>query len=208
MGGAAGGKTASETAAAEFVRSVSEFTANGEKTENYEAVMRKALERANTAVYEMAENSRELAGMGTTLCAVLSDGKKIWAVSVGDSRIYMFSGGKIVQISHDHSYVQALIDSGAITKEESFGHPNRNIITRAVGTGESVECDSYEMDFCADAFLLCTDGLTNYVSDDELNSIFCQYLNDGETLVNILIDSANAGGGGDNITAAVIISDK
>lgn len=208
MGGAAGGSTASSEASSAFASYVESKLLSGEKSENFEEVMRSAVDVANKHVYRMATESRELTGMGTTICALLTDGKTVWAVSVGDSRIYAFSDGKTVRISHDHSYVQALIDSGAITEKEALTHPNKNIITRAVGTGENVECDSYVMDFAVDAFLLCTDGLTNYVSDDELNRVFCQYLNDGEGLVDTLTESANSAGGGDNITVMAIISDK
>ena len=144
--------------------------------------------------------------MGTTLCAVLVSGanpNRLCAVSVGDSRIYLFKDEKITQLSHDHSYVQALVDNGTITPDESKHHPNKNIITRAVGTADSVEGDCFLLDFDADGFLLCSDGLTGFVSDDELNARFRQYTNAEET-VNALIDDAKRAGGGDNITAVLV----
>ena len=99
--------------------------------------------------------------------------------------------------------MQALLDSGTITPDESKNHPNKNIITRAVGTQETVECDSFTMEFSADGLLLCSDGLTNFVGDDELNSDFMQYTNP-EELAKAWIQSANAAGGGDNITAVIL----
>lgn len=205
MGGAAGGSTASRTACITFEDHVKNYIEKNvkQKENDYERIMREALSEANEKVYKTAEQNPELAGMGTTLCAVLTNGKKVWALSVGDSRIYMFSHGEIAQISHDHSYVQALVDSGAITPDESRTHPNKNIITRAVGTAETVECDFFLMDFSMDALLICSDGLTNYVSDSELNEKFLQHTNI-ESLTLDYIQSANNAGGGDNITAVVI----
>ena len=208
MGGAAGGSTASTTACDEFIRIVREFLREHSNENEYEAALRTGIEGANDKVYTMSQNTKDLEGMGTTLCAVLTDGKKVWAVSVGDSRIYMFSNNKAMQISHDHSYVQILIDSGAITKEESLTHPNKNIITQAVGTQSSVEYDTYVMDFDMDGLLLCSDGLSNYISENELNEIFRLSCQNEETLAGHLISRANDAGGADYITALVIIPEK
>ena len=101
-----------------------------------------------------------------------------------------------------------LIDSGTITKEESRTHPNKNIITRAVGTQKDVECDTFVMPFSMDGLLLCSDGLTNYITDSELNELFGQYSKEEEKLVQTYINKANDVGGGDNITVLVAIPDK
>lgn len=203
MGGAAGGSTASALACETAVDAVKAGINAGCDAGEYEALLGSAVEKANSAVYEKSRKNKELEGMGTTLCAVLTDGKRISAVSVGDSRIYMFDKGKCIQLSHDHSYVQTLVDSGAITKEEAMSHPNKNIITHAVGTTDTIEWDTFSMDFTADAVLVCSDGLTNYVKDDELNEMFLQY-NKTEELVRAYIQRANDAGGGDNITALVV----
>lgn len=208
MGGAAGGSTASNTACDAFVEKV--FALLDEKGQNseYTDILIESVKYANHKVYTLAKADKELSGMGTTLCAILTDGKKVYAVSVGDSRIYMFDRGEVLQISHDHSYVQVLVDSGAITKEESRTHPNKNIITRAIGTNEDVECDSYLMDFDADGFLLCTDGLTNYVSETDLKNYFGKYSSDIQNFADTLINHANSAGGSDNITVLLLISGK
>ncbi len=204
MGGANGGNIASRTACETFVAEVKKVLCDAENRAQVEILMESAAQKANSAVYELALYDKTLQGMGTTLCAVLTDSKALYAISVGDSRFYIFAGGKIHQISHDHSYVQTLIDSGAITKEESKTHPNKNIITRAVGTEKTVECDLFLLDITAmpfEGFLLCSDGLTNFVSDSELNALFLQYTTVDE-FVEAGIQKAKEAGGGDNITAA------
>lgn len=208
MGGAAGGSTASKTACDTFVHSVEQALCDTNAISNQRLLhaLSTALSDANCAVFSLASAEKSLAGMGTTLCAVLvseTERKRLCAVSVGDSRIYLFKNGTIAQLSHDHSYVQALIDNGTITADESKNHPNKNIITRAVGTADSVEGDCFLLDFDADGVLLCSDGLTNFVSDSELNARFMQYTN-AEEAVNTLIEDAKKAGGGDNITAILV----
>lgn len=207
MGGAAGGFTASNTACDAFVSKVFDGIHCASSPDDYSEIMVEALKHANNTVFTLARTNKELSGMGTTLCAVLTDGSRAWTVSVGDSRIYMFKDGEAIQISHDHSYVQVLIDCGAITKEESRTHPRKNIITRAVGTNENVECDSMTLDPLPDGFLICSDGLSNYVTENDLKSVFSEHSQDEKLLADTLINMANAAGGSDNITAIVIISD-
>ncbi|MGI6197430.1 MAG: Stp1/IreP family PP2C-type Ser/Thr phosphatase [Eubacteriales bacterium] len=207
MGGAAGGAAASKLACDVFAHAVEKTLSESEKISDQTLLhaLSAALSEANQAVFSLANAEKTLAGMGTTLCAVLvsgTDSSRLCAVSVGDSRIYLFKDEKITQLSHDHSYVQALVDNGTITPDESKNHPNKNIITRAVGTTDAVEGDCFLLDFDADGFLLCSDGLTGFVSDDELNARFRQYTNAEET-VKALIDDAKRAGGGDNITAVL-----
>ena len=194
MGGAAGGSTASTVACDTFAHSVEKALSADRpgipSDETLLHAMSAALSDANQAVFALAASDKE-------------NQKRLCAANVGDSRIYLFQDGKIVQLSHDHSYVQALVDNGTITPDESKHHPNKNIITRAVGTSDSVEGDCFLLDFDADGFLLCSDGLTNFVSDDELNARFAQYTNSEET-VKALIEDAKQAGGGDNITAVLV----
>ena len=166
-------------------------------------VLAKAKDIANTAVYEAAHEDPSLAGMGTTLAAVLINGNDAYAMNVGDSRIYRADETGITQISRDHSYVQYLIDIGEITEEEAKTNVNKSIITRAVGTEESVEADTYTFTCDGAGILLCSDGLSNHVDNDELYCIISD-CKDTEECVGALVDSANDHGGTDNITAILV----
>ena len=183
MGGANGGNVASALAAETFVNAVRERIAPFIEKESgelvfegklaAETVLTNAVEEANSAVFSRAGEDIELDGMGTTLVAALSVGSKVWVVNVGDSRLYLLSGGDCVQITHDHSFVQYLVDIGQITPGEAENHPNKNIITRAVGCAETVEADISEL--VLDSFpaylLLCSDGLSNELKPKEIVEI-------------------------------------
>lgn len=202
MGGAAGGRVASSTAADAFSEYVLENINTHE--ESICTLLADALSNANKCVYEKAKEDKELSGMGTTMCAVLALGDKLYCISVGDSRIYLVKNCTMSRLSHDHSYVQTLVDGGQITEEEARNHPNRNIITRAVGTEEKVEGDVFVLDeICADRILICSDGLCGYVDDSDTQQIINsnEY---GEVAVNALVDKANEAGGFDNITAVIM----
>ncbi len=211
MGGHAGGETASSLARDEFSRTVTDAlapkinaetgTVDATKTQIYN-ILCKGAEQANTVIYNTARENSELLGMGTTLAAVLINGENVYAVNVGDSRIYLVSHGAIKQISHDHSYVQYLVDIGEITEEEAKYNANKNIITRAVGTSEALEIDTFVQSLGDSFVLLCSDGLSNLVSDSEITEIFSRS-KDARECVDTLISAANAGGGTDNITAVV-----
>ncbi len=212
MGGHAGGETASGIASEKFSSVIRETlsskldeqtnTLNLTSTQIFN-VLTKAKDVANTAVYDAAQEDSRLSGMGTTLAAVLVNGNTAYAMNIGDSRIYCSDKDEIQRISRDHSYVQYLIDLGEITEEEAKTNANKSIITRAVGTEESVDADIYEFD-CEDvSILLCSDGLSNLVEDDEMYRLLSDD-NSAEECVGALIDKANAGGGTDNITAVLI----
>jgi protein phosphatase len=172
MGGAAGGREASTTAAQEFVNYVEQQLVYGEK-ETYLAVLEKALEKANESVSDKAKTSKELNGMGTTLVSALFDGESYYCLWVGDSRIYAITSNGLLQISHDHSFVQTLIDNGSITPDEAKVHPNRNIITKAVGTDSSISGDVSKFDAGSiRGLMLCSDGLCGYVDEDEIAEDF------------------------------------
>lgn len=195
-------------------------------TDNYEdtsvlqnpiyTLLSEAVASANTEVYERSRKDESLSGMGTTLVAALMIDSKLYIASVGDSRIYLFCGGDMVQLTHDHSYVQYLVDIGQITPEQALTNPYRNIITRAVGNERTIEADTESLLLTASPsyILLCSDGLTNYLGASDIRDIVWGYgevtdnEEDQETelkrKVEELIDSANEGGGGDNITALLV----
>jgi len=211
MGGASGGEEASSTAVAAF----SGYTDIGFVPERFSEsddvgilvkdVFLSAARAANTAVYSASNDNDSLRGMGTTLVsAYIADGK-VYAVNIGDSRMYIVKDNEITQITHDHSYVQYLVDIGKITADEAKTSGNKNIITRAVGTEESVEADFFTVDTEMEGgyVVLCTDGLTNHIKEDDI--VRC--VTESETpeiACAELIDQANLGGGSDNITVIVV----
>ena len=219
MGGANGGETASKLAAETFTETVGEFIRpfvgkkdKGFSVNDVKKTMKRALMRANEAVYDLSRSTPSLRGMGTTLVAALVINNNVFCLNVGDSRMYFMKGPKIKQITKDHSYVQYLVDAGKIEKGGAEYMLNKNIITRAVGTEITVDPDIFKSSVSDGTFiLLCTDGLCNYVNDETICDIVS---NDNVTRsvdeigLNIrlrkLIDTANNGGGGDNITVAII----
>ena len=213
MGGAAGGEEASHRSLEAFSEEIKAVLLPRVKDEKLDCdgvdlklLLENAVSCANKAVFDEAKLRPELSGMGTTIVALLYTKKGSYSVNIGDSRMYRICGGKIEQLTHDHSYVQYLVDIGKLTAEEAKNSSNRNIIMRAVGTEEEIKADieSVETDFEGEVyFLLCSDGLTGMVQDDEICKIVS---GEGtpEEKVNSLIEAANAGGGADNITVALL----
>lgn len=212
MGGAAGGAEASSLAAGifseELERTITPFITSKKKLspQKAEHLLTCAVDMANEAVYTHARENESLSGMGTTLVAVLLIGSAIYAVNVGDSRMYLVSRGSLTQITHDHSYVQFLVDIGKLSEDEARKSSNRNIITRAVGTARETECDFFNVKAADSSMLiLCSDGLSNMLTSDEILAAFDGMGEDDlSSICRELIDSANENGGADNITAVVI----
>lgn len=215
MGGARGGFEASSTATETFVASMDSFVTDHITVQNTiectDSQIHRALRHAaldsNKAVFSRAESEEELRGMGTTLVAALLIGSTLYTANVGDSRLYVVHSGEIKQITHDHSYVQYLVDAGHLTPEEAKTAPNRNIITRAVGTDSSVDADVFVTEIDAAAgdtyILLCSDGLTNHIDEAQLTEILTS---DGtpDEKTDTLVKRANELGGTDNITAVLL----
>lgn len=192
MGGHNGGETASTVA-------VSEIKAAMDKRLS----LAEAVSNANREVFKMSVENKTLIGMGTTvvICRVEDDVANI--AHIGDSRAYLYSDGKLEQITKDHSIVQQLIDCGTITEEQAKYHPQRNLITRAVGTERNVVADINSVNLKKnDIILICSDGLSSYVEDDKIKHILEE--TDDISVVNKLIEEANKNGGKDNITAVII----
>lgn len=199
MGGANGGQTAS-TLAAETIQKRLELSGNNKlDSRSIRNLLLCACEAANSAVFEKAQNEPELQGMGTTVVAAIINGKTAYVLHVGDSRAYFTDGDELIQITRDHSMVQELYESGEISKEEANVHPRKNIITKAVGVFETLSYDYNEVQMKSGAkLLLCTDGLTNMISDEEIHSII------NENSAEKLVDAAVKAGGSDNVTAVLI----
>lgn len=202
MGGANAGNVASELA----VRHISEYVIrsyrDGMDITDTEKTLKNAIVSANISLYDKAVNNAELAGMGTTaVAAFVKDGTAVIA-HVGDSRIYLVNG-EIKQLTRDHSVVQSLIESGKITPEDAKVHPRKNVITRALGAEENVAVDSDCLNLSnGDTLLLCSDGLTNFLDDKDILTVFQN--NDISAVAERLVEEANKNGGGDNITVVTV----
>ncbi|MEJ2739229.1 MAG: Stp1/IreP family PP2C-type Ser/Thr phosphatase [Dehalococcoidia bacterium] len=177
------------------------------------AQIREAFEKANSEIYHASQTSPLLSGMGTTATLGLRSSDRLYIGHVGDSRAYLIRSGEIIRITRDHSLVESLITSGVITKEEARVHPDRNVITRALGTSINIMVDSYKDYTGKDSILLnsndrivfCTDGLTNEANEDEILEII-QQVPDVSIACQNLVEVANNRGGNDNITVIVVQS--
>ncbi len=213
MGGTNGGCEASTIAMYEFssfmneaLEAISSPEGNLEISEaRMRRVMVQGVNKANNAVYEKSSTLPELEGMGTTLVCCLATEEKLYCINVGDSRMYVVANGSLSQITKDHSYVQYLVDEGMIQPDEAEKHPRKNIITRAVGTHNEVEPDFFvvENDNTVEYVLLCSDGLTNYITEKEILKIITETPSQQQAC-QMLVDKANANGGGDNITVVLL----
>jgi PPM family protein phosphatase len=194
MGGAQAGEIASRLAAAAL-----EDTDPGAKS-GAERVT-SLIQEANRRVHERAIADPATSGMGTTMTVALVEGTKVTFGHVGDSRAYRYRDGAIEQITEDHSLVNELLKSGKLSPEEADSHPQRSVITRAVGTDPDVDVDSFTIDAeIGDVFLICSDGLTDMVDDEDIRSVLEKFHNDLDRATKSLVSAANRGGGEDNIT--------
>jgi protein phosphatase len=194
MGGHAAGDVASEAATTVLAESVRETGAD----DPAETRLREAVSAAAERVRSLAEGERS--GMGTTLVAALVYGGEATIVNVGDSRAYRFDGG-LRQVTVDHSLVQQLLDSGEITPEEARTHPQRNVVTQALGTDGEISPDVYR-EGLPGTLLLCSDGLTEELTDGEIESILAAEPS-AEAAAAALVGAANDSGGRDNVSVVV-----
>lgn len=210
MGGSAGGGIASSIAKDVFLTELeklidgcvaSDFI-DGAPSVVLPRMLKEAVARSNAFTYDLSVHDPGLKGMGTTLVAALLYKENAYVCNVGDSRLYAFRGGRITQITRDHSYVQELIDSGRINARDAKDNANKNIITRAVGVEPKVKADAFVLPLRGvDYILLCTDGLTNYLEPKDLQKIVLSDVLGLEKKVQTLVDLANGRGGRDNVTA-------
>ena len=157
----------------------------------------------NRHIYSIAQKSAP-EGMATTLVILMLDGEKAYVINVGDSRLYLIRDDNIMQVTEDHTYVNGLLKKGIIDEEQARNHPDRNMITRAVGAEQNVEPDLFLFDvYSGDIILMCTDGLYNELSDDEMHKIITDS-SDMRSACSKLVDEANERGGSDNITAVSV----
>ena len=168
--------------------------------------LREAVTEVNSRLFRQQQGDERLSGMGTTLTVLWFSEHYVYIGHVGDSRAYLLRDGKLRQMTSDHSLVAELVRSGVLTPEQAEGHPMRNVITRAVGTEETVEVDLLvEERQAGDLWLVCSDGLYGMVSDSAMEAILT--VNTPKTASKLLVDAALAAGGHDNVTV-VLLQDK
>src|SRR5215210_2276774 len=193
MGGAKAGEVASGLAAA----ALKENDGGSGGEERVTAL----IQEANRRVFTRANEDREAAGMGTTMTVALVEGDRVAFGHVGDSRAYLIRNGAIEQLTDDHSLVAELVRGGKLTPEEAETHPQRSVITRAVGTEPDVDVDTFTIQpEPGDLFLICSDGLTDMVDDVKIIRSIEKHRGDLDEAAKALVAAANRGGGDDNIT--------
>jgi protein phosphatase len=159
------------------------------------------VQEANRRVYERQTQDAAASGMGTTITVALVEGDAVWIGHVGDSRAYVIRAGALEQLTEDHSLVAELVRSGKLSPEEAETHPQRSVVTRALGSDPNVDVDTFEIEAePGDLFLLCSDGLTSMVGDETILGEIDQNRNDLQAAAKALVRAANRGGGEDNIT--------
>ena len=207
MGGYKGGEIASNLATTSARTYIEERFNNIElNTESIEELIKEAMEYANKIVYEKSQENEELEQMGTTLEICLAYGNKIYIGHIGDSRIYRIRKNIIRRITTDHSYVETLVKDGTITREEAFYHPKKNMLIKALGCTNYIEPDITAKGFLEeDIILMCSDGLTNMLQEEEIYNIIRDNKDDA---CNKLIQRANELGGYDNISVIILKKDN
>ncbi|NTW72319.1 MAG: Stp1/IreP family PP2C-type Ser/Thr phosphatase [Eubacteriaceae bacterium] len=199
-----GGHKGGEVASSMVIQELEKYFSKGEiipgaDYENIKESIIAKIKIINQLILQRGQNDGSLSGMGTTLTLCFLNDRLLQIFHVGDSRMYVYGNGVLDRITTDHSLVEQLIASGEITEEEAYDHPNKNILTRAIGTDKDIEIDYYVKNIRKnDIFLLCTDGLTNLVHEDEIRKIISE--NSCTKAVDLLVKTANENGGRDNIT--------
>lgn len=207
MGGYKGGEIASRLATASSRQYIEErFKLIDLNTENIQKLIKEAMDYANKIVYEKASENKELEQMGTTLEICIMYGNKMYIGHIGDSRIYRIRKNIIRRITTDHSYVETLVKDGTITREEAFYHPKKNMLMKALGCTAKIEPDITAKGFLeGDVILMCSDGLTNMLQEDEIYNIINENI---EEACYKLVERANELGGYDNISVIIVKNEE
>ena len=201
MGGHKAGDYASMHTVDRFVEVIREL---GEEHGVQDAI-NEAVTAANAYIYQRSRENSNLSGMGTTLVLASCIGNEAIVANIGDSRLYLVNDDAMTQITRDHSLVEEMVTLGGIDREMARNHPDKNIITRAVGVKEKVAADFFEVDLTkGDKLLLCSDGLTNMLRDEEIYQII-QNNKELEQAAKALVDAANENGGRDNIAVVLVV---
>ena len=205
MGGAKSGNVASTLAVDVFTQEVKRTWVSGMDAEKIDQMLRGAVKLANFTVYDQAQQFEEFSGMGTTLVAALIHGKNVTVVNVGDSRAYHVDADGVRQITVDHSLVQMMVARGELTPEQAKHYPGKNLITRAIGTEPVADCDLFHKRVSSgDCLLLCTDGLSNLLDEQEILFEVVHGLNKQQCCQRLL-DIAKNRGAPDNVTSVLAV---
>ncbi|MGM9974059.1 MAG: Stp1/IreP family PP2C-type Ser/Thr phosphatase [Clostridiaceae bacterium] len=203
-----GGHNAGEIASKMAVDSIIDYIRNNIQSSDNGEILIRAVKDANERIYRASLSSSGYNGMGTTVTACIIIDDNTYIANVGDSCCYIVEKDKITKITRDHSLVQELLDEGSITEEEAFHHPNKNIITRAVGTGSNIDVDLFDISHINfNYIIMCTDGLSDELEKEDILGIV-QTSTDINNICRLLIDSAKERGGKDNISVLIIGGEK
>ena len=204
MGGAKSGNIASSLAVDVFSQEIQRTWTPNMEWDKADQIMKGAVKLANFTVYDQARQLEEFDGMGTTLVAAFIRGRQVSFVNVGDSRAYIINQKAIIQVTRDHSGVQLMVDRGELTSEMAKNYPGKNLITRAVGTESMVSCDVFRRELSkGDYLLLCSDGLSNMMDDQEILFEVVHGVNK-ERCCKRLLDIAMCRGCPDNVTCVLV----
>lgn len=198
-----GGHNAGDYASMFCVEFFTEHIQNSDITSPI-ALIEEAIRNTNEKLYEKSKQQIDYEGMGTTFVVATIYDKDMYVANIGDSRLYVI-GKEIRQITEDHSLVQAMVKTGELNKDEAKTHPNKNIITRALGTSETAQPDYFEVEIAeGDIVLMCSDGLTNMLNDETIEQVIRENADDPQTAAKTLVKQANENGGKDNITVIIV----
>lgn len=201
MGGHRGGEVASKT----VVESIENFFKSNEldPSRNSLETLKQSIAHANEKVFKVSSDNKELKGMGSTCTAIIIKNNETLVAHVGDSSAYLVRDQNIKKLTRDHTMAEKMIESGVISEEEAKSSPHKNMLVKAIGIAESIEVETYEpiKTISGDAYVLCSDGLTEYLGEDEICSIINLY--EPEEACNLLVNIANKRGGKDNITVQI-----
>lgn len=204
MGGHKSGEVASSIAIKIIREHIKLFLTDEYLEQTVKGVIFEAFNRANKEIYNKSKEDFSCEGMGTTVTMALIIENKVYVGHIGDSRAYLLREGELKQITEDHSLVAELVKNGSITEREAMKHPQKNIITRSLGTDENVKVDIFSLEFYKeDMLVLCTDGLTNFVDKEEMKKILIENEDCFESC-STLVTLANQRGGYDNITILIV----
>jgi len=202
MGGHRGGEIASSIAISHIGKRFAEISSLGNKEDAINWI-KDVVSEANVQIYKYTNENPESAGMGTTLVLAVLTNQFLLFGNIGDSSGYVFKNEKIHKITTDHTLVNLLVKSGELTEEEAKDHPRKNVLMRALGATTKVEMDIFDVERDVDGIMLCSDGLTNMLDDEQISKVLCENTSVEEKLKKLIIKSNNRGGT-DNISVAYL----